>query len=168
MSTMSSSAPAAARGERPRATYLVKRLEQGVRAYLDDATMEIGLTTPQYAALSLLDLKPGLLSAELARLSFISPQAMNQMVGAMERKGLIRREVAPHHRKQLRIFLTDYGRECLRQCDEFADELERSMFSGLSPVEQDTFRRLLRKCSDSLGRDHRHGPGRAEPLAAVL
>ncbi|MEV4645006.1 MarR family transcriptional regulator [Saccharopolyspora sp. NPDC049357] len=135
---------------RPRATYLVKRLEQAVRSHLDEATMEIGLTTPQYAALSSLDSKPGLSSAELARLSFISAQAMNQMVGAMERKGLIRREAASHHRKQLRIFLTDHGRECLRQCDDRADELERRMFADLSEAEQVTLVSLLRRCSDSL------------------
>ena len=123
-----------------------------MRSYLDEAMMEIGLTTPQYAALSSLELKPGLSSAELARLSFISAQAMNQMVGAMERKSLIRREAAPHHRKQLQIFLTEHGRECLRQCEERADALERRMFADLSPAEQKTVARLLRKCSDSLTR----------------
>ena len=153
---MSTSAAVVGTAVRPRVTYLVKRLEQAVRAYLDEATMEIGLTTPQYAALSSLDAKPGLSSAELARLSFISAQAMHQMVAAMERKGLIRREAAPHHRKQLRIFLTEHGGACLRHCEERADELERSMFAGMSPAERNTLARLLRKCSDSLTA-HRNG-----------
>lgn len=135
---------------RPRVTYLLKRLEQAVRAHLDEALTEIGLTAPQYAALSALDLKPGLSSAELARLSLISPQAMHQMVSAMERKGLIRREVAQHHRKQLRIFLTEHGRHCLRQCDERADELEQRMFENLSLDEQKTLAYLLRMCTNSL------------------
>ncbi|HKS47506.1 MAG TPA: MarR family transcriptional regulator [Amycolatopsis sp.] len=162
---MATSAAAAPPGARPRVTYLVKRLEQAVRSYLDEATMEIGLTTPQYAALSSLDLKPGLSSAELARLSFISAQAMNQMVSAMERKNLIRREAAPHHRRQLRIFLTEHGRECLRQCEERADELERKMFAGLSPAERKAVARLLRKCSDSLTQD-RAAAGPRRPAEA--
>ena len=45
--------------ERPRATYLVKHLELAVRAHLDQAIGELGLTTPQYAALSVLVSKPG-------------------------------------------------------------------------------------------------------------
>lgn len=128
--------------------------------------MALGLTTPQYAALSALDLKPGVSSAELARASFISAQAMNQMVGAMERKGLITREVAPHHRKHLRIFLTDHGRTCLRRCEEYADELERIMFADLSMAERKTLTRLLRKCSDSLSRGPATAP-RSEPALPV-
>jgi DNA-binding MarR family transcriptional regulator len=134
-------------------TYLVKRLELAVRAQLDQATSEVGLTTPQYAALSSLLVRPGTTSAELARMSFISAQAMNQMVGALERKGLIRRETSPHHKKQLRIFLTEYGQECLGQCEERADQVERRMFAGLSMQERRTFARLLRACSKALTSD---------------
>lgn len=149
---MLSSSVAAEPASRPRVAYLVKRLEQAVRAALDKATKELGLTTPQYAALSALAMKPGVSSAELARLSFISAQAMHEMVSVMERKGLIRREVAPHHRKQLLIFLTEHGHDCLRRCEEYADELEQIMFADLSVVERQTLKRLLRKCSDSLTR----------------
>ncbi|MGW1563009.1 MarR family winged helix-turn-helix transcriptional regulator [Streptomyces sp. NPDC002144] len=134
-------------------TYLVKRLELAVRSHLDQATSEVGLTTPQYAALSSLLVRPGTTSAELARMSFISAQAMNEMVGALERKGLIRREASPHHRKQRRIFLTEHGQECLRQCEERADEVEQLMFTELSGHEQQTLARLLRKCSDALTQD---------------
>jgi len=105
--------------------------------------------------LSALRANPGLSSAELARLSCISAQAMYQMVAVMERKGLIRREVAPHHRKQLRILLTEHGLECLRQCEEYADNLEERMFADLSADEQQTLARLLRRCSDALTLDQR-------------
>lgn len=145
--------PATTTAIRPRVTYLVKRLELAVRSQLDQATGEVGLTTPQYAALSSLLARPGTTSAELARMSFISAQAMNEMVGALERKGLIRRESSPRHRRQLRIFLTEHGQECLRQCEERADQVERRMFADLSAEEQRTLARLLRKCSDALARD---------------
>lgn len=134
----------------PRVTYLVKRLELAVRSHLDQATSEFGLTTPQYAALSSLLVKPGTTSAELARMSFTSAQAMNEMVGALERKGLIRREPSPHHKRQRRIFLTEHGQECLRLCEERAEEVEQRMFAELSTEEQRTLPRLLRKCSDAL------------------
>ncbi|GHF34689.1 DNA-binding MarR family transcriptional regulator [Amycolatopsis bartoniae] len=143
----------------PRVTYLVKRLEQAVRSHLDEATGEVGLTTPQYAALSSLLTRPGTTSAELARMAFTSAQAMNQMVATLERKGLIRRESLPHHRKQLGIFLTDHGLECLRLCEERADQVEKRMFADLSAAEQRTLARLLRKCSSALAGDDARASG---------
>ena len=137
----------------PRTTYLVKRLELAVRAHLDQVVGEIGLTTPQYAALSALPLKPGTTSAELARLSFVSPQAMNEMVGVLERKGLIRRQASPENKKRLGIFLTEHGKECLRQCEKRADQVEEILFAALSVAEHQTLDRLLRKCTDTLTKD---------------
>ena len=137
----------------PRTTYLVKRLELAVRAHLDQVVGEIGLTTPQYAALSALPLKPGTTSAELARLSFVSPQAMNEMVGVLERKGLIRRQASPESKKRLGIFLTEHGQECLRQCEKRADQVEEILFASLSVEEHETLDRLLRKCTDTFTRE---------------
>jgi DNA-binding MarR family transcriptional regulator len=134
----------------PRVTYLVKRLELAVRSHLDQATSEVGLTTPQYAALSSLLVRPGSTSAELARMSFVSPQSMNQMIAALERNGLIQREASPHHRKQRLIFLTEHGQACLRQCEDRADRVEQRMFAELSVAEQRTLARLLRVCADAL------------------
>ncbi|WP_181802846.1 MarR family winged helix-turn-helix transcriptional regulator [Streptomyces shenzhenensis] len=134
-------------------TYLVKRLELAVRAHLDHAIGEIGLTTPQYAALGALLMRPGTSSAELARMSFVSPQAMNEMVGILERKGLIRREASPLHRKKLLIFLTGYGEECLRQCETRADQVEGVLFAPLSTEERETLAQLLRKCADTYAAD---------------
>ncbi|MFD0692413.1 MarR family winged helix-turn-helix transcriptional regulator [Actinomadura fibrosa] len=146
------------RGGHPRTTYLVKRLELAVRAHLDQAIGELGLTTPQYAALSALPAKPGVSSADLARLSFVSPQAMNEMVGILERKGLIRREASPRHRRRLGIFLTEHGQECLRQCEERADQVEEVLFAALSAQERQTLDRLLRRCCDTLDRRIRETP----------
>ena len=54
-------------GSPARVTYLAKRLESAVRRDLDAAMQAQGLTTPQYAALSILRRHPGLSSAQLAR-----------------------------------------------------------------------------------------------------
>lgn len=134
----------------PRVTYLVKRLEMAVRSNLDQLTSELDISTPHYAALSSLLQKPGMTSAELARVSFVSAQAAHQMINVMERKGLVRREVSPHHRKELQIFLTDHGRECLRQCDERVEQVENLMFASLSPEEQHILADLLARCSRAL------------------
>ena len=146
---MTSGAPVAARAV-PRLTYLVKRLELAVRASLDAATSPQGLTTPQYAALSVLRLRPGISSAALARMSFVSAQAMSEMVKALEGKGLIRREPDPNHRKVLRLFLTGRGEALLDACDARADEVEARMLARLSPAQARAFADALLLCAEGL------------------
>ena len=53
--------------------YQLKRLQSLLRARMDAALDERGLTTPQYAALSAIEAAPGLSNAALARRSFVTP-----------------------------------------------------------------------------------------------
>lgn len=79
----------------PRVSYLVFRLERRIRARLDDALARHGVTTTEYMALSELRLRDGPSSAELARIAFVTPQAMNLVIRDLERRGLIRRDPHP-------------------------------------------------------------------------
>ena len=90
----------------PRATYLVKRLESAVRRNLDLELGSHGMTTPQYAALSILRAQPGLSSAQLARRAFVTPQSMQVMVTAFIRDGLVERRTDPSNQRILRNHLT--------------------------------------------------------------
>jgi DNA-binding MarR family transcriptional regulator len=137
----------------PRVTYLVKRLELAVRARLDAVTSVHELTTPQYAALSALRLRPGISSAALARMSFVSAQAMNEMVVALAKKGLIERQPDPDHGKVLRIFLTHKGERALDACEAAVDEVEEEMLAHLDPAQTHALREALRLCSESLSAD---------------
>ena len=135
---------------RPRLLYLIKRVELGERARLEDVLRPHGLTVAQYTALSSLQVRDNLSSAQLARRSFVTPQAMNQMVAALEREGIIRREPDPDNRRILRTTLTDRGKEVLRSCDEAVDALERQMLGKLSAAEVDDLRRALEHCIEAL------------------
>ena len=61
--------------------YLVKQVEQATRAHLDALLRPLGLTTNQYTALSVLERRDDLTSAELARRSFVRPQTMPARAG---------------------------------------------------------------------------------------
>lgn len=134
----------------PRIIYLVKRVELIARAQLDDITRENGLTTPQYTALSVLRAQPGLSAAQLARRSFVSPQAMTEMVGALEAKEMVSREPAPDNRRVLRAYLTDTGRAALDSCDRGADLLEQHMLRDVAPHDAAALRRALTACASGL------------------
>jgi DNA-binding MarR family transcriptional regulator len=129
----------------PRLTYLVKRLEMAERAHMEEVLQAHGVTLHQYTALSLLERRDGLSSAQLARRHFVTPQAMNQLVATLERDGLIRREPDAANRKILRASLTGEGRAALAACHAAVDELERRMLAGFTPEQEREFRAALER-----------------------
>lgn len=141
----------AATGRPPvRTTYLIKQVELAVRAELDRTVRHSGVTTLQYTALSVLHRSGPLSSAGLARRSFVSPQAANEMVGALERKGLVSRRPDPANRRILLIALTGQGLAVLAACDAEVDRLEQKLLAPMAPADATTLRRLLETCLASL------------------
>lgn len=134
----------------PRTTYLVKQLELAIRAGMDVIAGEFGVTSLQYTALSVLARHPGLSAAQMAHRSFVSPQAGNEMVKILERKGLITRAPDAFNRHIKRISLTAAGCAVLSQCDVLIDQLEARMLDALAPADVETLRTALGVCVRSL------------------
>jgi DNA-binding MarR family transcriptional regulator len=133
-----------------RLTYLVKRLEMAERARIEEILRPLGVTLHQYTALSILERREGLSSAQLARRHFVTPQAMHQLVASMERAGLIRRRPDEANRRILRSWLTEHGAEVLRDCHDEVDRLEARMLSALTFSEVTVFERALGQCLAAL------------------
>jgi DNA-binding MarR family transcriptional regulator len=147
--TEAAARPTGRRGQR--LTYLVKQLQMAERARMEEVLRPLGVTLQQYTALSLLERREGLSSAQLARRHYVTPQAMHQLVASMERDGLIERRSDEANRRILRAWLTDHGAELLRSCHEAVDELEGRMLAALSPHEADVFARALELCLAAIG-----------------
>ena len=105
--TESAARPAGQRGQR--LTYLVKRLEMAERARMEEVLRPLGVTLHQYTALSILERREGLSSAQLARRHVVTPQAMHQLIATMERDRLIERRPDEANRRILRAWLTEHG-----------------------------------------------------------
>ena len=118
---------------------MVKRLEQAVRAIMDDRLRPRGLTTLQYTALSALR-RGGLSSAQLARRSFVRPQTMHQMILTLEERKLIERRRDPSNRRVLLIRLTAEGTSLLRECEPVVREIEEQMLGGMPGEQRTAFR----------------------------
>jgi DNA-binding MarR family transcriptional regulator len=134
----------------PRSTYLVKRLQEAMRLRLDQITGQFGLTIRQWMTLSVLQLHPGISAAQLARLTFVSTQAANDVVVILGQKGLLQRSVDERNRRCLEVELTRAGAKALARCDAQVDELEDEVFSGLSARDVEHFRRTLQVCIAAL------------------
>jgi DNA-binding MarR family transcriptional regulator len=121
----------------PRVSYVVARLERAVRKAINERVKPYGLTTLQYTTLSVLRRQGRPLSnAQLARRAYMTPQAMSEVIEALERKGLIERTPHPNHRRVYPAVLTDEGVRVLELCDAAIDELEEAMLRDLSAAQR--------------------------------
>ena len=138
----------------------MKRAQHALRLEMDDVLRELGLTTPQYAALSVLAEGPGLSGAEVARRCFVTPQTMNGVLVKLEHAGLISRRTHPEHGRVLQAYLTPEGEDKLAQAHHAVVGIEERMLSGLGRDERLSLLEALRGCAESLGTGERGRGGR--------
>ncbi len=127
----------------PRTSYLVARLDRLVRSQLADVLEPFDLSVPQYTLLSVIEHRPGLSNAQLARRSYITAQAMHQVVNGLEERGLIARRVSPDHGRIQLTELTDEGVAILKACDEEVTRLEERIFGSLGEEGEGRLRELV-------------------------
>ena len=123
------STPADEAGE-PRISYVVARLERAIRRAINERVSIYDLTVLQYTTLSVLGRRGELSNAQLARRAYMSPQAMGEVIEALESKGLVKRRQHPDHRRVFPATLTAKGRKVLGACDLLVDEMEAEMLNG--------------------------------------
>jgi DNA-binding MarR family transcriptional regulator len=133
-----------------RPSYVVARLERVIRQRMVAVIEPHGLGLPHYTALSILGRRTGLSNAQLARRSYISPQAMNQVLEQLEAAGLIAREPHATHGRILEVHLTPKGKKILAACDKAVDAMEEEMLQGLNAKERAQFLKQLVTCVRSL------------------
>jgi DNA-binding MarR family transcriptional regulator len=142
----------------PRISYVVARLERAIRAAIAERVGPYGLTTLQYTTLSVLNRHGAPLSnAQLARRAYMTPQAMSEVIDALEKKGLIRRNPHPNHSRLLPATLTAKGRRLLADCESEVDEMESVMLADLTRNERTAFRKALKSAVRELGAGFPHG-----------
>lgn len=122
--------------EGPRFGYAVATLERSIRRSLGAILQPHGLTVAEYTALSLIYRRDGYSNAQLARRSFVSPQAMHEMVTSLEKRGLLERAPSESHRSMRHTHMTKKGRDLLEQCNVAVDEMEEAMLDGIPPEER--------------------------------
>ena len=130
--------------------YQIKRTQLMLRQRMDDELRRIGLTTPQYIALRILQVTPGLSNAELARRAFVTAQTMNKIVLKLEETGLLVRHPHLTHGRVQEALLTERAYELLRQGFPLIEAIADDLVSGLDEVEQRRLLALLIACTDTL------------------
>lgn len=137
-----------------RTIYLIKRLEVAIRLMLERELRDLDLTPSQYTTLSMLAANGETSSSDLARRVLVTPQSMSEMIKALDRKSLIKRQESEGNRKVLDIALSPAGRALLEKAEARVDALEATMFAAIAPDQLETMRERLVTilAKDRLGR----------------
>lgn len=136
----------------PGVAYAVARLHQRLFAGITERVAPYGLTTLQFTTLSVLSRHGAPLStSQLARRAFMTPQSMSEVIHALERKGLIKRNPHPNHRRTLPATLTAKGRRVLAECEAAVSEFEDSMLAGFSEKDRAAFLDMVKAAVRNLG-----------------
>jgi len=135
----------------PTISYVMGRLDLALRRTLTEGLASVGVTLPQYTALSVLRARGALSNAQLARRVLITPQSTIKVIAALEKKGLISRVPDPDHGRILRTLLTPSGQDVLEACDRVAQQVEAKMLEDLRPEERVALHAGLKSCVRNLG-----------------
>jgi DNA-binding MarR family transcriptional regulator len=128
----------------------LKYAQATTRAALAAEFDKIGLTTPQFLALAAIEENEDISSAELARQSFVSPQAMITIVARLQAAGLITRAPAPGGGRSITMRLTDKGTHMLEEARAHAYAIERYIFELVGAEKYEALLSGLDEITDGL------------------
>jgi DNA-binding MarR family transcriptional regulator len=131
------------RGTEGHTGYLLRQAWHAFRTAMEAVLRPHGLTSAQYAVMSVLARDPGASGAELARAGNTTPQATNGVLSTLEREGLIERRAHPTHGRILQATLTPEGRRRLKAAGPAVRRLEAAIEQDFPAGELDTVKAWL-------------------------
>jgi DNA-binding MarR family transcriptional regulator len=122
--------------------YLIRRSKQTSTGIFAETCKEFGITPIQFAALTILRLRPGIDQTELGEIAALDPSTAGDVIQRLERRGLVQRQ----EQGQRRVCdLTADGAALLRQVTPLVAAAQRRVFGDLTAREQAQLLRLLSK-----------------------
>jgi DNA-binding MarR family transcriptional regulator len=134
-----------------RVSYVLARTQRALQRRLEEVLRPLGLSVPQYTALSVLRRRADLSNAQLARRSLITPQSMIEVLTSLEAERLVVRATDPRHARIRRARLTAAGTRLVGRADTAVAALEEEVLAGVPASRRGPLLRDLRTVMDRLG-----------------
>jgi DNA-binding MarR family transcriptional regulator len=123
--------------------YLLYRVMTVLRPQVTAELGPLGLGLPEFVCLRILSMFPGQSSAELARNTNVSPQAMNLVLRGLQDMGAVTRPATVSSGRALPARLTGKGRALLKRAEAAVHVADDRLLGHLTPTERREFKRLL-------------------------
>jgi DNA-binding MarR family transcriptional regulator len=123
--------------------YLLYRIMSVLRPQMTAELGPVGLGLPEFVCLRILSMMPGQSSAELARNTNVSPQAMNLVLRGLQEMGAITRPATVSSGRALPARLTSKGKSLLKRAEAAVQVADERLLAPLTPTERREFKRLL-------------------------
>lgn len=141
------------RGPEGHLGYLVRQANVAVRAAMEKALADLDVTVPQFAVLTMIAAYPGVSGADLARLTFLTPQTINVIVRNLERAGAIEKTAHAVHGRILQLAATSKGRALLKRCRARVHAIEDRIAALVGRDDERVIRRWLSAVAEELGKE---------------
>ncbi|MET3967013.1 MULTISPECIES: MarR family winged helix-turn-helix transcriptional regulator [Bradyrhizobium] len=141
------------RGEQGYLGYLLRQAHAAVRLTMERTLADLGVTSPQFAVLTMLNAYPGLSGADVARLTFLTPQTVGVIIRNLDRDGAIAMTPHPVHGRIQQWTLTQRGTTLLKACRERVIALEKRLAASLDAKAETAIRRWLAGIAADLQED---------------
>jgi DNA-binding MarR family transcriptional regulator len=123
--------------------YLLYRVMAVLRPEVAAELGPVRLGLPEFVCLRILSMLPGQSSAELARNTNVSPQAMNLVLRGLQEMGAVTRPATVSSGRALPARLTSKGRALLKRAEAAVQVADDRLLAQLMPAERQELKRLL-------------------------
>lgn len=123
--------------------YLLQRAMALLRPQVSAELRPLGLGLPQFVCMRILSTSRGRSSAELARDTNVTPQAMDQMLSGLQDLGVVARPEVVSSGRARPAKLTAKGRALLKRAEAAVQVADERILTDLTAAEQRQLKRLL-------------------------
>ncbi len=133
--------------------FLVRGLMARLRPHAVQALRPLGLGLPEFVCMRILDDDPGRTSAELARHTHVTAQAMNQVLQGLQEIGLVSRPATAVSGRALPAQLTRKGKALLKRAEGAVASSDEQLLAHLSLADRRQLKRLLYRAGNPPGEE---------------
>ena len=123
--------------------FLMYRVVAVLRPQVAAELKPLGISMPEFVCMRILSKRPGLTSAELARGTHVSAQAMNQVLHGLEERGVLSRPSSTPAGRAMPAQLTRRGKALLKRAEAGVQLAEERILGGLTAEQQQQLKQLL-------------------------
>jgi len=137
--------------------HLIRRLQQIAHALFLEQARSFDFTPVQYAALVAIGNQPGLDQTTLCNAIALDRSTIGDVVGRLEKKGLIRRVNGAADRRTKSLHITAPGSRLIRDIEPAVQATQRLILAPLKPSERSVFMQMLKRLVH-LNNEHSRAP----------